>query len=64
MGGFYVVKTKIGITLSEQTVQRLEYLCKKNGLTKSQAIALAINTFVNEKYDDFYDGEGESNNDK
>lgn len=64
MGGMHVVKTKIGITLSEQTIQRLEYLCKKNGLTKSQAIALAINTFVNEKYDNFYDEKGENNEDK
>lgn len=60
----HVVKTKIGITLSEQTVQKLEYLCKKNGLTKSQAIALAINTFVNEKYDNFYDRKGENNENK
>lgn len=44
-----MAKSKFGITLSDETIVNLEKLCKRNGLTKSQAIALAINTYVNEK---------------
>lgn len=51
-------KTKFGITLSDETQKRLMYLCKELGLTKSQAIAYAINTIVMEKYD--YAEKGES----
>lgn len=44
-----MAKTKFGITLSDETIVNLERICKQNGLTKSQAIALAVNTYVNEK---------------
>lgn len=44
-----MAKLKLGITLSVETVANLEKLCRQNGLTKSQAIALAVNTYVNEK---------------
>lgn len=44
-----MVKKKLGITLSEPTLKNLEKMRKMNGLTKSQAIALLINTYVNEK---------------
>lgn len=40
-----MVKTKVGITLSEETVKRLEEIMQKLGLTKSQAISLLINTY-------------------
>ena len=39
-------KKSITITLSEETQKNLDELCKKYGLRKSQAIALAINTMV------------------
>lgn len=42
-------KTKLGITLSEATLKNLEKICQMNGLTKSQAIALLINTYANSK---------------
>jgi len=44
-----VTKT-ITITVSEDTLKRLEELRMQLGLTKSQAIAYAVNTIVMEKY--------------
>lgn len=45
-----MAKNKFGITLTEETQKSLEFLCKKLGLRKSQAIAFAVNTLVSEKY--------------
>lgn len=45
------MKKTITITMSEDTQKRLIFLCKKLGLTKSQAIAFTINTVALEKYD-------------
>jgi metal-responsive CopG/Arc/MetJ family transcriptional regulator len=42
-------REKVGITLTKETLKSLERICKHNGLAKSQAISLAINTYVNEK---------------
>lgn len=52
------MKKTITITVSEDTQKRLEFLCKKLGLKKSQAIAFAVNTIAMEKY--AYNEEGES----
>lgn len=38
-----MVKTKIGITLSDETLERLNKQAENLGLTKSQFIALLIN---------------------
>lgn len=51
----------ITITLSDDTEKRLDFLCTKLGLKKSQAIAFAINTIAIEKYDYKEKGEGENN---
>lgn len=57
-----MAKSKFGITLSAETQKRLDFLCKELGLTKSQAIAFAINTIALEKYD--YTEKGGSNESK
>lgn len=57
-----MAKNKFGITLSAETQKRLDFLCKELGLTKSQAIAFAINTVALEKYD--YTEKGGSNESK
>lgn len=44
-----MTRKKVGITLTEGTLKNLEKICKINGLTKSQAIALLINTYAIEK---------------
>lgn len=56
------MKKTITITVSEETQKRLDFLCKKLGLRKSQAIALAVNTIALEKYE--YNEEGEVFKDK
>lgn len=43
-------KKKIGITLSKETEKSLEIICEKLGLSKSNAIAYAVNTTVMEKF--------------
>lgn len=55
-------KNKIGITLSDETTKRLDFVCKELGLKRSQAIAFAINTIAMEKYG--YTEKGESNESK
>lgn len=50
------MKKSITITVSEETVKSLDFLCKKLGLRKSQAIAFAVNTIALEKYE--YDKKG------
>ena len=44
--GIFMQKKYMTITLSEATQKNLEELREKYGLTKSQAIAYAINTVV------------------
>ncbi len=56
------MKKTITITVSEETQKRLDFLCKKLGLRKSQAIALAVNTIALEKYE--YNEEGDVFKDK
>lgn len=36
-------RKQIGITLTSDTLERLETVCEETGLTKSQAISLLIN---------------------
>ena len=56
-GGVFCLKKTITITISEDTQKRLDFLCKKLGLLKSQAIAFSVNTIAMEKYG--YNQEGE-----
>lgn len=42
-------REKVGITLTKETLKNLERICNQNGLAKSQAISLVINTYANEK---------------
>lgn len=44
-----MAKTKVGITLTEEILQKLEEFCKEKGLNKSQAISLAISELVSQK---------------
>ncbi|HHL0974452.1 TPA: CopG family transcriptional regulator [Bacillus cereus] len=44
-----MARKKIGITLTDETLGNLDDICKKTGLTKSQVIALLINTYGLEK---------------
>lgn len=46
-----LARQKLGITLTEETIDSLEKICKKMGLSKSQAISLAINTYALEKFE-------------
>lgn len=55
------MKKTITITVSEDTQKRLELLCKKLGLKKSQAIAFAVNTIVMERYETLEKGESNEN---
>lgn len=41
-----MARIKVGITLSEGTLENLEKIRNAKGLTKSQAIALLINTYA------------------
>jgi predicted DNA-binding protein len=41
-----VPRQKVGITLAMETLERLEGLCDVTGLSKSQAISLAINSYI------------------
>ena len=56
------MKKSITITMSKESQKRLEFLCKKLGLKKSQAIAFAVNTIALEKYG--YSEKGEILEDK
>ena len=38
-----MVKVKVGITLTEDTLARLEEICKEMGLSKSQALSMLVN---------------------
>lgn len=38
-----MARKQVGITLTQDTLERLENLCNKLGMTKSNAISLAIN---------------------
>jgi len=45
-----MARKKVGITLTDETLGNLDEICKKTGLTKSQVIALLINTYGLEKF--------------
>lgn len=47
-----MVKTKVGITLTEDTLARLERICKEMGLSKSQALSMLVNKEYLDKYHD------------
>ncbi|WP_416350072.1 CopG family transcriptional regulator [Mammaliicoccus lentus] len=45
-----MVRTKVGITLTEDTLKRLEEIAEQMGLSKSQAISMLINKEYLSKY--------------
>lgn len=45
-------RKQIGITLTHDTLERLNAICEETGLTKSQAISLLINNEYVNKYAD------------
>ena len=45
-----MVRTKVGITLTEDTLKRLEEIAEQMGLSKSQAISMFINNEYLSKY--------------
>ncbi|RAI78760.1 ribbon-helix-helix protein, CopG family (plasmid) [Macrococcoides caseolyticum subsp. hominis] len=47
-----MVRIKVGITLTEDTLARLEEICKEMGLSKSQALSMLVNKEYLEKYQD------------
>ena len=47
-----MIKVKVGITLTEDTLARLEEICKEMGLSKSQALSMLVNKEYLEKYQD------------
>lgn len=51
-GGIKMVRTKVGITLTEDTLKRLEEIAEQMGLSKSQAISMLINKEYLSKYQD------------
>jgi metal-responsive CopG/Arc/MetJ family transcriptional regulator len=48
--GSKMVRTKVGITLTEDTLKRLEEIAEQMGLSKSQAISMLINNEYLSKY--------------
>lgn len=45
----FLARKQIGITLTDETLERLEKIAKEMGLSKSQAISMLINKyFINE----------------
>jgi len=42
-------RTKIGITLTEDTIKKLEELCKILGMDKSYAISVAIHMYMEQE---------------
>ena len=47
-----MVRVKVGITLTEDTLARLEEICKEMGLSKSQALSMLVNKEYLQKYQD------------
>ena len=47
-----MARTKVGITLTEDTLKRLDEIAEQMGLTKSQAISMLINKEYLNKYQD------------
>lgn len=43
-------RIKVGITLTEDTLKRLEEICKEMGLSKSQALSMLVNKEYLDKY--------------
>ncbi|WP_225980882.1 ribbon-helix-helix protein, CopG family, partial [Staphylococcus epidermidis] len=51
-GEMIMVRVKVGITLTEDTLARLEEICKEMGLSKSQALSMLVNKEYIQKYQD------------
>lgn len=51
-GEMTMVRVKVGITLTEDTLARLEEICKEMGLSKSQALSMLVNKEYLAKYQD------------
>lgn len=51
-GEITMVRVKVGITLTEDTLARLEEICKEMGLSKSQALSMLVNKEYLAKYQD------------
>ena len=47
-----MARTKVGITLTEDTLKRLDEIAEQMGLTKSQAISMLVNKEYLNKYPD------------
>ena len=47
-----MARVKVGITLTEDTLERLEKICKEMGLSKSQALSMLVNKEYIAKYQD------------
>ncbi|MEM5419323.1 MULTISPECIES: ribbon-helix-helix protein, CopG family [Staphylococcus] len=47
-----MARTKVGITLTEDTLKRLDEIAEQMGLTKSQAISMLVNKEYLNKYQD------------
>lgn len=45
-----MARKKVGITLTDESLKRLEEIAKEMGLTKSQAISMLVNTHYIEKH--------------
>lgn len=45
-----MARVKVGITLTEDTLERLERICKEMGLSKSQALSMLVNKEYLDKY--------------
>lgn len=52
MGGVRMRRTKVGITLTEETLKRLDEIANEMGLSKSQAISMLINQNYVEKQEE------------
>lgn len=50
--GIKMARTKVGITLTEDTLKRLDEIAEQMGLTKSQAISMLVNKEYLNKYQD------------
>lgn len=55
-----MARLRFGITLTEDTLKRLEFLCDAMGMAKSQSISLAVNTYYFENKERLIAMKGES----
>jgi antitoxin component of RelBE/YafQ-DinJ toxin-antitoxin module len=47
-----MARKKVGITLTEESLKRLEVIAKEMGLTKSQAISMIVNKYYLESHNE------------